>query len=311
MKKISENERDLERKKQEEAELLQILQELDEDERLRDVEVPERVTQGLYAKIAEYKAATAEIESLEETRKACQMDISLEERFPDMSPEDIAIYRAGLEAKAKQEELEELEEIDEPIAFRRKRRRKKVYFLIAAVLILSLAMGTVGVGSSYKWLIADESDQGGYSVSVVESEDDIMSTESLDEQEAYECAKKLFGVSIVTLPIVEQGLEFDYIQVYSNDVGCSMFYYYQENIISYSMINNIHQTSYQEVQMGTLIEEYTMEVEENTITIQVYEEEDGKTTRKASFVKNNIYYSLKGAVKGEIFEEILKNLNFF
>ncbi len=52
------------------------------------------------------------------------------------------------------------------------------------------------------------------------------------------------------------------------------------------------------------------EVREYVITVEVYEESSGAYTRKASFVCNNVYYSLKGQIEQDVFENIVNNLNF-
>lgn len=277
MQNRKENESNIMKKNQEELELEEILREIEADEGLKDVTVPETVAQGLYDKIAAIEAAVEEIETEEET------------------------WEQDLEPQADEENV---------VTYRRKKRSKKLIIMVAAIIVLVMGSSMVGVGMSYKWL-----DIWGNRLSkdvtiVVDSESDLMKNMELDEKEAYDYVKEVFGSTVVSLAMVDDELQYRSIEAYG-ELGFTLFYNKEEVTILYNIIQNKNKISHFEVQTGQLEEEYTIDNSGTIITVQKYVEEDGSTILKGSFTYNNLYYSLTGSLEKEEFEEILNNLYFF
>lgn len=297
MKKLNENESNAIPLNAEELELEQILKEIENDEELRNVTVPESVTKKLYAQIAAYEAAVVDIEPAEE--------LSLEERFPNMTAEERAIFQEALEAKkleATKDEVEEeqTEETDNVIRVRkRKKKTKKALLLVAAIFILSMAMGTVGFGERFKWLQVNEKEEGSNTKVDVDSEDDMVITQVTEEKEAYDYAREVFGMDVVPLVDHDEILKFDSIYVYGDTKVIDLLYSYDQYVVLYKMVQNTYKLSHYEVLTGTLIEEYEIENGGVCITVQKYEEESGSNIFNVTYTYNNIYYTLKGMIEEE------------
>ncbi|MFI3172028.1 MAG: hypothetical protein R3Y58_06665 [Eubacteriales bacterium] len=308
MKKLNENESNAIPLNAEELELEQILKEIENDEELRNVTVPESVTKKLYAQIAAYEAAVVDIEPAEE--------LSLEERFPNMTAEERAIFQEALEAKkleATKDEVEEAqtEETDNVIRVRkRKKKTKKALLLVAAIFILSMAMGTVGFGERFKWLQVNEKEMGSDGAVTIDSEDDMILTQIADEKAAYDYAKEVLGMDVV--PIVDYCgmLEFQGIDGYEGSKIVEILYTYGDYTVLYRMLQNGYKTSHYEVMTGELVDEYDIEKHEVCITVQKYLEENGKYIFSATFTYNNIFYTLQGMVNEEDFLVLLDELFF-
>lgn len=317
-------------------------QERQEELELGLEQVPESVTQRLYARLAAYEAAMAEVDTKEMTQAIIENPAleSLLDRYPGMTRDEQQIFLAGLEAtkhtgveaecvdnvtvdkvtvdgmtvdsetadKASIEEMEEQEDVQTRFV---RRRPVKWYFLIAAVLILVLAMGTVGFGESFKWLTSGTVDVAEDKTIAVESDEDIVVLEDYEEAEAYRYAEELLGVTVVKLPKIIESVDFESVQLHGDNLGINMLYSYQDIILQYAMIQNYNAMSYNEIQIGTLIETYEVEVDGYVISVEEYLESNELITYKASFACNNIFYSLTGTVEEAVFKEILENFIFF
>lgn len=303
------------KKNQEELELEQILREIEEDERLQGVTVPESVTQKLYEKIAEYEAAVEDIEPIEVTRTYMEEEVVSQaepERInpSELSMEQIIDFQKALAAE-KAKRLDSEGKGKKKV--KRKKRSKKVYILVAAIAALSIGSGIVGVGTEYKWLQLGNKELTSDVTISVNSEADIVKSIEMDEKAAYEYAKEVLGMHIVQLEKAGiEKLEYDSVHAFSDPLGVTLLYLYDnQSTIQYNVVQNKNKTSHFEMQTGTLEEEYEISVEGVEITIQQYLETDRSKTYNATFTYNNLFYSLTGTIDKEEFEEILNNLNFF
>lgn len=319
MQKMKEKESNIMKKNQEELELEQVLAEIEADERLRDVTVPERVTKNIYAQIAALEAAVADIE-LEESVEEPTVELSLEERFPNMTEEERVIFREALAAKKQVGTKEEQEKIGRPetevVSMEHKRRRsgkkrKKVYILVAAVGILTMATGIVGVGTDYKWLELWDNPLGTDEMIAVESEADYIKVTEMNEKEAYAYAKEVLGAPVVTLINADDEMLFGSMQIYADAMGVDLLYTYEGTTVQYIIIQNQNKLTYFEIQTGTLQEEYVMINDGVEIAVQQYVESDGTSTFNATFTYNNLFYSMTGKLEEEKFLEILEKIFFF
>lgn len=338
MKKLSENKSKDVIPSDEELELAKILEEIEQDERLRDITVPEEITRKLYAQIAAYEAAKSDMDSEEMTQeviarpedflteaelKEIQAIESMKKRFPDMTAKEIDVFRAGLQYTR---EAEDADPIADSIADNQptedvlledgkvrifKKRTKKFYLLVAAVAVLSVGIGTVGFGEDFKWLEVGEQEIDSYSSVKVESDTDVIDAGDMEEQAAYEYAEELLGVPVIKLPRKGDGFDFELVQSYGSGAGVDMIYSYDDKTIYYTIVQNYGAVSHNEIVTGTLLEAYEVEAVGGIILVEQYLESDNSTIMKATFRNNNVYYSIKGAADTEEFEEILKNIIFF
>lgn len=300
MRKNSEKAPVKEQISQEELELDQILKEIEEDPSLRDAHVPDSVGEKLFAQIAELEVAIQDVP--EEEIKEDSMSI-LEERYPNManmSEEEKNIFLAGLEAT-------------NVVTFKTHRKRskkKKVYFMVAAIVILTLAMGTVGMGERFKWLQIGEKELEGSDVVAVNSEDERVKVTEDEEIAAYELAKETLGVPVVELKTME-GMEFQQIQIVEDHGRAELLYECNGNVLYYGIVVNQNKVSGFNLPTDELLEEKVIQNGEVEICIRRYKDEEEREIIRANFAYYNIQYSLFGMIEMEAMEEILKKLIFF
>lgn len=326
MQNSKERKSNIKIKGQEELELDEILRELEEDERLQNVTVPEHVTSNIYAQIAAYQTAVDGIESEEVTTAIVEELNELEEQIAiveseednqqtivpgNKAPEEV-VEESKIVPFEEQVTQEEIQQETQKVAKKKKisRRSKKIYVLIAAVFILTMAMGMVGVGTDYKWLQLDGKEIADYVAVEVDSEDDMMKITAENEIEAKAYVKEILGVTPIMISDLQNGMQFESVEV-NGELGFTMQYSYNEKIIYYTMVQNRNITSHAEIQTGNLLDEYVIECTSVEITVQEYLEVDGSSSFKATFTHNNIFYGVKATMGKEEFEEILKNLYFF
>ncbi len=337
-------------KNQEELELEKILKQIEQDERLRDVTVPERVTRNIFAQIHAMEQAIAEIEPIEITMAEAEnlqevndteveslqevshtkasntkvIEASLEEQFHRMTEEEKASFQEFLALKKEQRTKEETQDSQPedntpednivPITTKKTRKRskktKKVLFLVAAVATLTLGTGIVGVGTDYKWLQLGDKELSNDIMIAINSEDDIMINNELEEKEAYEYAKEVLGSPVAMLVRPDDTMKFDSIHV-NQEMGVTMFYMNGEASIMYNIVQNKNKLSHFEYLTGELKEEYIVEYTGVEFVVQKYIELDGSELVNVNFTYNNLFYSIAGVMQKEEMEEILQNIMFF
>lgn len=258
-----------------EIELEKIKESMDADERMQQVVFPEEMDQLIKAEIQAFQDAVDDIEPLLESE---------EDETGDNQSENLVTYR--------------------------RKKPKKTLMLIAAAVML-LGAGMISSGAPYKWLVSEFRNINEDTRVEVDSEEDIILTESLDENEAYAYAEEVMGgVSVLRLIKIDGSMNFESVNLWGENSGVQILYWCSQNILQYSMIQNVNILSYQEVQTGKLLETYELAVEGIIVTVDSYSELDGSEILKASFVYNNIYYSIKGVISRSVLEEIINNLNF-
>lgn len=323
------------KKNKEELELEKILKQIEQDERLQAVTVPESVTRNIFAQVHAMEQAIAEIEPLEVTMAKAEKAENLQEvddtevenlqeQFLQMTEEEKASFQEFLALKKEQRTKEETKDSQSedslsednivPITTKRKRKggkkTKKVIILVAAVATLTLGTGIVGVGTDYKWLTTWDNRLSEDVMVTVESESDIMINKELEEKEAYEYAKEVLGSPVALLVKTNDDIEFDFIYVQA-ELGVSFYYTKNNTTIMYNIVQNKNKLSHFEYQTGTLVKEYTINNGDVEIVVQQYVEVDGSESYNASFTYNNLFYSIAGKMEKDEMEEILENIIFF
>ena len=98
----------------------------------------------------------------------------------------------------------------------------------------------------------------------------------------------------------------------SSYLSADIFYEYNEQILTYSIIPNYRDFSYGYDIEDKIVDEYAKTVNETEIYITEYLiEESGQTEYSAKFEYGDIEYILTGVIEKTEFEKILENLHFF
>lgn len=226
---------------------------------------------------------------------------------------DDALFAKIRELEEKEYRKEEQENrISEPEKRYRRKRTKHWYLVLAAVLVLVFAFGSVSVGSKSYWKELLDVIVGDESVKVINVEDmDKQSTGDVDEVNAYNEIGDELGVTVVRPLYKPQGMKLvDY--VIDGELGqAKLFYRYKDEAIRYTIYSNNGDSSIGAKAEDDQIEEYILD--KNGIDIKVasfQKPEEDKIRRVASFEYQGIQYELKGVLEKEILEKIIKNLFF-
>lgn len=225
---------------------------------------------------------------------------------------DDALFAKIRELEEKEYRKEEQENrISEPEKRYRRKRTKHWYLVLAAVLVLVFAFGSVSVGSKSYWKELLDVIVGDESVKVINVEDmDKQSTEDVDEVNAYnEIGDKLGGM-IVKIVYKPQQMKLVEYTINQELKQAKMFYKYKDEAIRYTIYANNEDSSIGAKEEDKIVEQYAVDSEKVKINVDVYELPEQKDRYVASFEHKGIHYELKGTMERQEFDEILKNLYF-
>lgn len=193
-------------------------------------------------------------------------------------------------------------------------RRKRRYLIVALAAVIVLVCGSVmtGVGSKSYWKVIWERITGDGATAITNVEDmDSQETEDIDEVGVYREINDTFGISIVRLLYKPEDMEFKRYTLDEEQRKAYMFYYYNGEMIRYSVYMNNTDSSFGQKELDKLLERY--EIENNGVKIAVEEFSIDNSTSKryiAEFVYKDVHYQLKGVMNQFEFDEIIKNLVF-
>ena len=195
---------------------------------------------------------------------------------------------------------------------RKKKKSKLVIGALAAVLILvcGSVMTSVGSKSYWKTLWTDsngDEQNNGIDVENMES----IETEDIDEMKVDKKITKTLGISRVRMKYKPDGMILKKYVVDEEQRRAILFYQYENEIIRYAMYMNSKDSSLGQKAVDKLLNEYVVINGEKEITVKEYEIKNTNDRRYiAEFEYKGIQYQLKGVIKKEEFDKILKNLFF-
>ena len=282
----------------------EILAEIEADESLKDLKLPEENEEALLQKIQE----------LEEKKAACEA----------MPEKDKEALRLGREMQALKENGKDATEADEnkdsegtskTVPF--KKRRRKLYLLVAIVAILTFAIGMTSIGevplvTEIKNQILGTSKMVKMN-SAREGDESIQSGED-KEALAREEKKNEFGVEIVRFGYLPEGVIFSDFEIDRTLNQATLFYQYLDSVLEYriSFLPTEQVAGYQVE--DEIIDEQLLEVNGVSIELRCYEVTDSKEVLYvAQFENSDIHYMLNAITnmdEGEIIK-ILENLKIF
>lgn len=239
----------------------------------------------------------------------------------------IQAYEKSKETAAQEESVEFSEELvpeipkntDPPknktISYRKKGKKKYMILGIAAVLVIVMSAGFVGVGNKAYWKEVMDKDYGEDTLKVIKVEDmDDMQSEGENTTTVFDTIEKEMGVSVVRLRYLPQDMDFSKVEIAENMQSVRVFYEYKGEIIRYSIYLNSKDSEQSENVEDEKIDDYTIMTRNDAFEIKVKEYQVPKydeCRRIADFEYKGIYYQLKGKMEKEEFDKILENLYFF
>lgn len=310
-----------------EKEAEKIKNKIEKDESLDDIEVPDDFEDRIMEKAQELQK---EKETFANLSKADQEALMLgrelqlrreeketeefaEELVPDLDHELPAAV--GAEEFTETALNTETGSSDSTKSKRKVRRwRRKTMVGLAAALVAALGVGVTTFGDKgYVTETLNKVLGGRKNINVNTSKDNnILSAENDKEEQVFQKIKDEFGFDAVRLDYKPKEMKMVDSLTDSSYLSADIFYEYNEQILTYSIIPNYRDFSYGYDIEDKVVDEYTKIVNETEIYITEYLiEESGQTEYSAKFEYDDIQYILTGVIEKEEFEKILENLHFF
>lgn len=252
------------------------------------IEVPEGTKESLRAKIDQ---------QIEEMKK--------EKVYAQLSEED----RKALELGRKIMAEEEQEKAEAKVVH--KKKRFKMYFGLAAVLILVMAVGITGIGGPERIVRMLKQAVGDREVEQVDSSDENLTFVEENEEEAYQIIWEKFGVEPVRITRREENLYFKRMDFDETLQTAELYYDYNGENVVY-LIN----ASYRDASWGVDVEDKIIDTSKKVISgceVEVKEykiEENDRERYSASFEYKGLEYFLVGTMNEKSFDIIINNLFF-
>ena len=291
----------------------EILAEIEADESLKDISLPEEMDEGLWKKIQKKQAEKAAYEALSEKDKEA---LRLGREMMMLNGDDAGMGEGEDEKNAVGERYAEsaVENDGAKVVKYSRKRKKRVYLLVAAVAILALAAGMTSIGGApfvaeIKKQLIGEREMVKVN-SEREGEDARVSTES-SESEFYQKVKEVFRFTPVRLGFVPINTKMIDYEVNKDLEEACMILECEGQIIEYQIWSNFKDKSIGYDIEDNLISEKIINISGNDIVLRSYDNKDtGEKEYIAQFEYKGACYILNGYVQKEEFTKIINNLIF-
>lgn len=277
-----------------------ILEEIEADESLKDLKLPDENEEVLMQKI----------QKLEEKKAACE----------EMPEKDREAFRLGREMQALQENgktVSDENEVDTHKTIPFKKRRKKPYLLVAIVAVLAFAMSMTSIGEVP--LVTEIKNQilGTSRMVKMNSErdgDEAVVESTGSEATAYEEIQNAFGTEIVYFGYMPEDITFLDYEIDTTLKKICLLYQCPNGILEYRIsFLPIEQATGYQVE-DKLVDQEVLTITDTPIELNCYDISGGtKMMYVAQFEYKGMYYTLNvtSELKKEEIIKILKNLYFF
>ena len=249
-------------------------------------EQKEAIQKKLQAKIAQYETEFSD--------ELTDMDI-----YAKLSKEDREALELGRKMKERQQRV-------------RKKRSRKLYFALAAAIVLVLAIGMTSMGGAERIANVMKKVIGEREVMTVDSDDDNMVIENENQEKAYQEVKEAFGIEPVKILNAPDDVQFVQMDLDENLQLAKFLYYYNDVNIIYIISAEYMGSSFGIDVEDRIVKNEKISVQNNIVNLTVYEIKESKRIKcSASFRYKGLEYFLVGKIDEEEFRVILKNLYFF
>ena len=195
---------------------------------------------------------------------------------------------------------------------RKKKKSKLVIGALAAVLILVCGSVMTSVGSKSYWKTLWNDSNGDEQNNGIDVENmESIETEDIDEMEVDKKITKVMGVSFVKMQYKPENMVLQRYMIDEEQRMAVLFYTYGDDTIRYYMYMNSKDSSFGEKSVDDLIDEYEITTDGHNISVKEYSIKGSEQKRYTVDFKNkDIQYQIKGKLKREELDKILKNLFF-
>lgn len=195
---------------------------------------------------------------------------------------------------------------------RKKKKSKLIIGALAAVLILVCGSVMTSVGSKSYWKMLWNKEAGDETLSYVDVENmESIETEDIDEVGVYKEIAKVMGNYLVRMEYKPENMALQKYMIDEEQRMAVLFYTYGDDTIRYYMYMNSKDSSFSEKSVDDLIDEYEITTNGHNISVKEYAIKGSEQKRyTADFKNKDIQYQIKGKLKREELDKILKNLFF-
>lgn len=194
---------------------------------------------------------------------------------------------------------------------RKKKKSKLVIGALAAVLILVCGSVMTSVGSKSYWKTLWNDSNGDEQNNGIDVENmESIESEDIDESVVKEIAK-VMGNYLVRMEYKPEDMVLQKYTIDEEQRMAVLFYTYGDDTIRYYMYMNSKDSSFGEKSVDDLIDEYEITTNGHNISVKEYSIKGSEQRRyTADFEYKGIQYQIKGKLKREELDEIIKNLFF-
>ncbi|MGN0403594.1 MAG: DUF4367 domain-containing protein [Bariatricus sp.] len=294
----------------------EILAEIEADESLKDISLPEEMDEGLWKKIQKRQAEKAAYEALSEKDKEAlrlgreMMMLNVDEYGKDEGEDE---KKTLVECDAVDDEESGVENDSVKVVKYSKKRKKRVYLLVAAVAVLALAAGMTSIGGApfvakiRKQLIGER--EMVKVNSEREGEEDRVIMEG-EEGKIWQEIKDQLGIEPVRLGYLPDGMKFIDCEIDADVEEACLLYECKGTVVEYQIISNYRDKSIGYDIEDNLIDEKELNIKGNNIVLRYYNIDNTNEEECVAFFKyNNVQYVLRTRIGYEV-EKILENLIF-
>lgn len=275
----------------------------------------------------ENNSPSADLSDEAKERMKANIDKSIEQYnkeavYSKLSEEDREALELGKRIRAAQQKEAQRKETDCEFAeeigvtpviktVSRKKINRKAYVGLAAVLVMTMAVGVNSFGGPDKIVEVIKTQIGGREVVKVNTGENIAKSAEENEKKAYQAIKEKFGITPVRMTIYPENMKFESVQIDEALQTIELFYVYNDEAIIYCISLDYSEASWG---MGVEDAEAVSWIENvKNCEIEIKEYSTPKTAQNryfAQFIYNNIGYSINGTMDKEDFITIVKNLHF-
>lgn len=281
----------------------EILAEIEADESLQGLTMPDEAEEVLMQRI----------QKLEEEKAAHEM----------LSEKDKEALRLGREIQIQKEnkieddnESKTLEDRNERvITFKKKKRRTCLLIALVAVLVMMVGMTAVGevpLVTELAKVLFGEAEM--VKVNSERGDENKIESTIVSELDIYEEIKNTFNVDIVNLDYMPSKTEIIDYEIDEVLNRATIIYQCEGSIMEYQMIFNYRNQSYGYTVEDQLLDRKTILVDEIVIQVQEYGVENSKEKEYiAQFVYEDVHYTFNATttLSEEEIEKILKKIKIF
>lgn len=289
-----------------------IIKEVEADESLKDIALPEELDAGLRAKIEQYEAEKAAYEMLsDKDKEAIRIGREFQIQMANDGNGDDDNGNGGDKGADGGSTDEENYNERRVVRFRKRRRMAFALVAIVAVMVMGFGMTSIG-GKPFIPQLFEQMLAGRKNLNIDTENDNKVISEAVEEEDAYQEIKDVFGFDAVQLRELPSGTSFLEYSIDTEMKEAYLLYNYKETIIEYRVIANYQNKLFGYDVEDELVEEYMMTVSNVSITVKRYEIESNKQEQYLVFYQyKGINYILTIVADKSEVENIINNLEFY